>query len=201
MSTKNNALVAVAAAALGMVVAGGASPICEGLINDLNVTAFGAAEVDSAGRVLAIVSILDGSTTTVRPVADSSGNVKLFGDMNAAMSAAKRANVTPGAIIKVTKFVKAASIGDPLAALKAKYKRFKAEVVTSDKQVVMLAGKVSAAEALGWDTAVGTPENLEYVDLTNRADTVDEWKSYNVAQVAALAAALTAAGVNPATVV
>lgn len=170
-------------------------------MNDLNVTAFGAAEVDSNGRVLAIVSILDGSTTTVRPVADSLGNVKLFGDMNAAMSAAKRANITPGAIIKATKYVKAATIGDPLAALKAKYKRFKSEKASSEKQALLLAGKVSAAEALGWDNAVGTPENAEYLDLSARVDSVDEWKAFNTAQVTALAAALTAAGVDPVTVV
>lgn len=201
MSTKNNALVAVAAAALGVVVATGASPVCESLLNDLQVIEFGGAEVDTSGRVLVIVTIKNGLIETVRPVADASGNVKLFGDANAAMIAGKRANLTAGTKVKFVKMVKAGTIGDPIATLKTKYKAFKTEAASSLKQGTALAGKVSAAVALGWDVSVGTPENAEFVDLTARGVSVAEWKAYNDAKVVELAASLTAAGVDPLTVV
>lgn len=201
MSTKNSALVAVAAAALGVVVAAGASPVCEGLLNDLSVTQFGAAEVDSTGRVLVIVSILDGGVTTVRPVADSMGNVKLFTDANAAMLLSKRANLSPGLQVKFVKAAKAGTVGDPIAALKAKYKRFKGEAALSLKQQTTVAAKQAAAQALGWDVAVGTPEAAEYQDMVARSASITEWKQYNDAQVTALGASLTAAGIDPLTVV
>ncbi len=203
MSTKNNALIAVAAAALGMAATAG--PICDGLLNDLNVTKFGGAEVDANGRVLVLVEITTGTggsaTTEVRPVADSLGNVRLFADGNAAIALAKRSNLASGVQVKFVKMDKTATIGDPVAALKAKFKRFKNEAASSAKQSVIVTGKQAAAVALGWDTAVGTPENLEYLDIVARLATITEWKGYNDAQVTALAASLTAAGIDPLTVV
>ena len=201
MSTKNNALVALAAAALGVVVKEGTSPICEGLLNDMKVTQYGAAEVDAAGRVLVIVSVEMSGVDVVRPVADQQGNVKLFGDANAGMTLSKRANLSAGVIAKFVKFNKAATVGDPIAALKAKYKRFKAEAANAVKQGAMMASKVSAALALGWDTATGTPENAEYNDMAARVASIGEWRAFNEAQVVALAASLTAAGIDPLTVV
>lgn len=201
MSTKNNLLVAVAALALGVTVEANASPVCEGLLNDVSVVQFGAAEVDQTGRVLVIVSVLDGGVTTVRPVADSVGNVKLFSDANAAMQLSKRSNLVEGLQVKFVKSVKAGTVGDPIAALKAKYKRFKSEAAAALKQSNTVSAKVSAALALEWDEAAGTPENVEYLDLVARGVSVTEWKSFNDAQVVALAASLTAAGIDPLTVV
>ena len=201
MSTKNNALVALAAAALGVVVKEGASPICEGLLNDMKVTQFGASEVDAAGRVLVIVSVEMSGVDVVRPVADQQGNVKLFGDANAGMTLSKRANLSLGVIAKFVKFNKAATVGDPINALKAKYKRFKSEAANAVKQGALMASKVSAALALGWNTAVGTPEHDEYNDLAARVASIGEWQAFNATQVVALAASLTAAGIDPLTVV
>lgn len=201
MSTKNNSLVAVAALALGVTVAADASPVCEGLLNDASVVQFGAAEVDQTGRVMVIVSVLDGGVTEVRPVADSLGNVKLFSDANAAMQLSKRSNLAVGLQVKFVKAVKAGTVGDPIAALKAKYKRFKSEAAAALKQSNTVAAKVSAALALEWDEATGTPENVEYLDLVARGVSVTEWKAFNDAQVVALAASLTAAGIDPLTVV
>lgn len=205
MSTKNNALIAAAAVALGMTYVAGTSPVVEGMLNDLNVTGFGASEVTPGGKVLVLVEITTGTggsaTTAVRPVADSLGNVRLLPDGSAAISLAKRANIASGVEVKFVKAAKTASIGDPISALKSKYKRFKNEAAASLKQTGILAGKVTAAEALGWDTSTGTPENAEYLDLVARGVSVAEWKSYNDAQVTALAAALTAAGIDPLTVV
>ena len=201
MSTKNSSFVAAAAVALGVVVAAGASPICEGMLNDVNVTSFGGVEVDATGKAVVIVSVFDGTNTVVRPVADSLGNVRLYADASAVMSLAKRANIAANTTIKLIKFVKTSTVGDPIAALKSKYKAFKSEVALSTKQAATVAAKISAGEALGWDTAVGTPENAEYLDLEAREVSIAEWKDYSAARVTALAASLTAAGIDPVTVV
>ena len=201
MSTKNNALVSIAAAALGVNVLANASPVCDSLLNDLSVTQFGVAEIDQKGRALVIVSVKVGAVTTVRPVADSLGNVKVFGDVGAAMVLSKRANMAVGAPVVFVKAVKAGSVGDPISALKSRYKGFKSEAAAALKQSALVAGKISAAAALGWDAAVGTPENDEYLDLVERGRSIDEWKSFSDAQVVALAASLTTAGIDPLTVV
>lgn len=197
MSTKNNALIGVAALALGVVVPAGASPVCEGLLNDLSVTTFGAAEVDATGRVLVLVTV----GGVVRPVADGAGNVRLYMDGNAAIALAKRSNVAAGVQVKFVKMEKPGTVGDPIAALKAKYKKFKSEAVGSLKQSLAIAAKKAAALALGWDTAVGTPENAEYLDIVEREESINEWKLYNDDKVTTLAASLTAAGIDPVTVI
>ena len=69
------------------------------------------------------------------------------------------------------------------------------------KQSAAVAAKVSAALSLEWDEAVGTPENVEYLDLVARSVSVTEWKAFNDAQVVSLAASLTTAGIDPLTVV
>lgn len=205
MSVKNNAFVAAAATALGMTLTPGASPVCDGLLNDLNVTQFGGAEVDQTGRVMVLVEITTGTggsaTTEVRPVADSLGNVRLYADSNAAISLAKRANLASGVQTKFVRANKVSAIGDPVAALKAKYKKFKTEALASQKQFDLVTGKKTAAEALGWDDATGTPENDEYVDIVARLASITEWDTFNDAKVVSLAASLTAAGIDPATVV
>lgn len=205
MSTKNNALIGAVAAALGLVVVAGASPICDGLLNDVNVTGFGAAEVDATGRVMVLVTITTGTggsaVHTVRPVADAAGNVRLYADGNAAVALAKRANLASGVQVKFVKADKVVTVGDPIAALKARYKRFKSEAAAALKQSQAVTLKQSAAEALGWDTATGTPENVEYLDIAARLVSIGEWKGFNDAQVTSLAASLTAAGIDPVTVV
>lgn len=197
MSTKNNAFVAVAALALGLTVTASAGPVCEGLLNDYPVDTFGAAEIDASGRVLVLVTV-DGE---VRPVADAMGNVRLYVDGNAAIALAKRSNIAAGVEIKFVKMAKQAAVGDPILALKSKYKKFKAEALVSLKQGQSIAAKIAAAAALGWDTATGTPEGAEYADMVARQVSIGEWKAYNDNKVTTLAASLTAAGIDPATVI
>ena len=203
MSTKNNALVAAAATALGMVVLAGASPVCENLLNDLQINGFGAAEIDAKGRTLVLVSVkgVGVNPDVVRPVADSLGNERLFADGNAAVSLAKRTALAVGTSVKFVQFVSVVTVGDPLVALKSAYKRFKAEAATGLKQANVMIGKKTAAIALGWDLATGTPENTEYLDIVARDTSVTEWKAYCDAKVTSLAASLTASGVDPLTVI
>lgn len=199
MSLKNSALVAVAAAALGYAVAADASPVCEGLLNDLNVTTVGIAEVDIHGRVLVIVGITTEGVEVLRPVCDAKGDVRLYTGPDAAVALAKRANMPADAEVKFVKMARVSSIGDPVLALKNKHKAFKAEDVNAGKSVAAIATKIAAAVGLGWNTASGTPEADEYADLIARQVSIAEWKAYVLARVTALAAALTAAGINPDT--
>lgn len=205
MSTKNNALIGAVAFALGLTVQAGVSPICDSLLNDVNVTGFGAAEVDTKGRVMVLVTVTTGApgseVHTVRPVADALGNIKLFSDGNAAVALAKRTAMASGVHVIYVKADKVATVGDPVAALKSKYKAFKNEAAAGAKQVLAVTEKKTAAVALGWDAANGTPENLEYLDIVARLVSIGEWKANSDAKVAALAASLTAAGIDPVTVV
>lgn len=202
MSVKANSLVAAAAMALGVTVAMGASPICEALLNDVTIVKFGAAEVDPNGRVIVIVTVRDSmGVDTVRPVADSLGNVRLFAGADAAVSLAKRANTAPGSAVTVVKLERTYTVGDPLIALRAKFRRYKSEGINAAKQLAAVNFKITGAVALGWDMAVNTPERFEYDDLIARRGSVTEWKTLTDATVTSLAASLTAAGIDPLTIV
>lgn len=201
MSLKANALVAAAAVALGVTVDVTAGPVCEGLLNDCQVSQFGFAEVDSTGKCLVIVAIDVDGTVKVRPVADQQGNVRLFSSADGAVTLAKRTQMSGTVAVQYRRFVSAGSVGDPVAALKSKYKSAKVEEATAVKQAASLTQKLTAAQALGWDTATGTPENNEYVDLQARGASIAEWQTKIGDKKTALAASLTAAGVDPLTVV
>lgn len=202
MSVKANAFLAAAAAALGVTIDATAGPVAEGLLNDFTCTTFGFAEVDSSGRVLAVVSIDTGEGVKVRPIADSLGNVKLFSSADGAVAMSKRTKMSSAVPVVYKRFVSVGgSVGDPVAALKSKYKASKLEEATAIKQQAVLAQKIASAVALGWDVATGTPEGDEHADLVKRADTVDEWKGKTTDRKTALAASLTAAGIDPLTVV
>lgn len=197
MSLKNSSMVAAAALALGYTVAGNASPVCENLLNDLNVTTFGIAEVDVKGRVIVIVGITTGGVEVMRPVCDAKGDVRVFGGPDSAVTTAGRAG--SNAVVTFVRMARVAGVGDPVAALKTKHKAFKSEALAASKQVTLLAGKLAAGVGLGWDTAVGTPEAAEYGDLLARKASIDEWSGVVSARVVTLAAALVAVGIDPAT--
>ena len=201
MSLKNNALIPAVALALGLTVDAAAGPVCEGVLNDYPVTAFGFAEVDSTGRSMAVVSVDVGGGAKVRVVADALGNAKLFGSADAVIALSKRCLMAANVAITYRRYVATGTVGDPVAALKSKYKSAKTEEATAVKQEANLTQKVAAGVALGWDVSIGTPENLEYVDLTNRKTSITEWKTLIGDKKTALAASLTAAGVDPLTVV
>lgn len=201
MSLKINAFVPAVALALGVTIDAAAGPVCEGVLNDYPVTTFGFAEVDSSGRCMAVVTVDVGSGAKVRPVADQQGNVKLFGSSDGVIALSKRCLMPANTAIQYRRFYSVGVVGDPVAALKSKYKSAKTEEALAVKQEGTLTQKITAAEALGWDASTGTPENLEYVDLGNRLLSVVEWKTKTADKKTALAASLTAAGVDPATVI
>jgi hypothetical protein len=193
MSRKNNAalLALVAAAASGQTL--GAS-IVEGLVNDKTVTEWTVYETDAAsGRAMLVVKI----GGTYRPVADSGGNVRIYGNVQAAVAVSKRNG--GGDDVTVYTSEKTKAVGDPVKALIARHKSMKAEDAKAGTSKETIDGSVTAAAALGWDVAVGTPEAFEYADLLARQVAVGEWKTYTTATLGTLAASLTAAGINPAT--
>lgn len=206
MSVKINQMLAAAALALGVTMTAGRAPIAEALLNDMTVKKLEAAEVaDGTGRVVVFVTmtedVLGTPTDIVRAVADAAGNVRLFGDGSAVVALSKRSNLVPGSAVRFVRFVKPASVGDPILSLKAKFKRIKAENATATAKKTDIVAKQSAAVSLGWDAAVGTPENVEYLDIVERLTTVTEWETVTGTIRASLSAALTAAGIDPATVV
>lgn len=202
MSTKINPLVLVAALSLGVTVSVSAGPVCEGLLNDQKVYGVGLAQVDDFGRCIMIVNLsADENAPVNRAVASASGDVKLFTGLDAAASTIKRMALDIDAEVTYKRRQKTGTLGDPVATLKSNYRSFKAEKIVTEKQAALIAAKISAATALGWHTAVGTPEAVEYADYVARNVSVAEWGTYCAAKVAALAASLTAAGVDPMTVV
>ena len=202
MSTRINKNIPFALAALGVILTAGAAPVSEGLLNDYSVKNVRIAQVDDTGRCIMIVDIEGAAgATDVRAVASSSGDVKLFADLSAAQALILRAKFAVGAVVTFVRKEKARTLGDPIATLKALFKSFKAEKMVGDKAAVKIAASISAGTALGWNTAVGTPEAVEFADYMAKQSTVSESVSFCTAKIAALAASLVAAGIDPLTVV
>ena len=200
MSTKVNKFLAATALAAGVVAH--ATPISENLLNDMPVKRLDAAEInDGTGKVIVFATVTLAGSDVVRAVADVSGNVRLFSDGSAVVALSKKSNLIPGASINFVRFTKYGSVGDPIASLKSKYKKSVAEYAMAEAKRVERVNMNTAAVAQGWDTAIGTPENEEYLDLVVRLATVAEWADLIGAQKNSLAAALTAAGIDPLTVV
>lgn len=201
MSTKNNAIMLAAAAAVGVAV-GAAGPVVESLLNDVNVSDAQIVAFDKTGRVVMFVTVDTGSGAQVRPVADSMGNVRLLGNAAAAVSSLKRA--APSATATYTPFVAVSAVGDPVKALIAKHKAAKVEATKAaealNKPQTGIAASIAAADALGWDEAAnGTPEKQEWDDLQSRQASVTEWKGKADALVTSYTASLVAAGIDPVT--
>ncbi len=200
MSRVNNAYIPVAATALSLAVSEPVKPIADAMLNDVPVSAIGAAEVTDKGKCIVIATVTINGAQEVRPVADSNGNVKLYADGAAVVALAKRSNLAGGQSVQIVKKAVQGSIGDPIAALKSKHKQAATEAVTAGKPLATLTQQITGAESLGWNTSPeGSPEKAEYDDLVKRKATVQEWKDATDARVAALAAALTAAGIDPVT--
>lgn len=203
MSTKNNALMAAVYLAAGVdapTVA--ASPVLETLLNDYKVSAVRVVQVDDSGRCVVLATVqVDAETPVIRPVATSAGDIKLFGDMGAVYPMIKRAKLEGTEAVKFFRKQASVSLGDPVATLKTRYKAFKAEKVVVDKVKLVIDTKVTSAAALGWNVSVGTQERAEYDDLIARRVSTNEAIAYCAARITALAASLTAAGIDPATVV
>lgn len=202
MSKKANVFLSAAAVALGVTLTAGAVPVSEALLNDYTVKAVNIAQVDDAGRCVVIVTVAkDGGADEVRAVAASSGDVRVFADFGGTSGLISKAKMNPACVVTYKRKLKEVNLGDPIAKLKQLYKSFKAEKATALKQKTDVASEITAVTALGYNTAVGTPEAVEYADLLNKQTTITEWFDFASARVTALAASLTAAGVDPATVV
>ena len=196
MSITNNAYISIAATALGVTVAPGASPIVEQLLNDVAVSEIKAAEVNDKGKCIVLVT----AGGVVRPVADSSGNVKLFTDGAAVVALAKKSNLPGGQGVTIVKKAINKPVGDPISALKSQHKQASTEAASALVPTQKLAQQIIGAKSLGWDTdPEGSATRGEYEDLIARQASVAEWKAKCDSRVATLAAALTAAGIDPVT--
>lgn len=196
MGIVNNSYVPIAATALGVTVSAGAGPIVEQLLNDIAVSSIKAAEVTDKGKCIVLVETADG----VRPVADTSGNVKLFTDGAAVVALAKKSNLPGGQGVTIVKKAINKPVGDPISALKAQHKQASTEAASALVPTQKLAQQIIGAKSLGWDTdPEGSATRGEYEDLIARQASVAEWKAKCDSRVATLAAALTAAGIDPVT--
>ena len=201
MSVRINKNLPFAVLALGIEVAL-ASPVVEGLLNDFTVEQIRIAQVDDSGRCIMLADIKNSAgATQVRPVATSSGDVKLFTDLASAQALILRAKFTLGASVTFVRKEKSSPIGDPVAALKKLYKAFKLEKMKGVAAAVKIAASIQAGTALGYNHAVGTPEAIEFADYMAKAQTVAESVDFCTGRIAALAASLTAVGIDPLTVV
>jgi hypothetical protein len=203
MSRKSNVLMLAAVAALGITLTATAGPVCEALLDNYTVKSVAVAQVDVYGRCVVMVTVNKGGTAVdeVRAVSDTKGDVKLFSDLGAVANFIKRSNLDSAALTTYKRQNKEVELGAPVAALKSAYKSFVVEKTASGKSKVAIAAEIVAATGLGYNTASGTPEAAEWIDLGKRLATVTEWNDYATAKVTALAAALTAAGIDPASLV
>lgn len=198
MSIKINALLPAAAAAAGVTTTSAAA-IADGLLTIKQIKALHCAEIsDGTGKVMVFATVTDGETDTVRPVAGSDGNVRLYSNAAAALKLAKSANLLPGAVIQFTPYEKPASVGDPLEGLKTRYKAACGKGFAAQSKLTVVQSKIDNAGAFGWDTSTGATL-AEYQDLLARATALQEWETEAIALVDSLAARLTTAGVDPTT--
>jgi hypothetical protein len=203
MSTAANKYISLVALALGVPAASFGKPMVESLTNDFAALSVGVVEIDDKGRVIVTVAVdveTEGVTTTVfRPVATGSGDVRIFATLQAAQGLLQRIKLVAGSVIAIHRKDKASVIGDPIARLKQLFRGYRAEKMAGEKNALIVASKIQAATALGWNLSVGTPEAAEYADYVQRAESVAEAVAFCAARVAALGASLTAAGVDPLT--
>ena len=199
MSIKINALLPAAAAAAGVTTTAAAA-LSDGLLSVKQISALNCAEInDGSGKVMVFATVKDGEIETVRAVAGSDGNIKLYSNASSALKLAKSTNLLPGAVITFAPYEKPASVGDPLEGLKTRYKTACGKGFAAINKFAAVQNKISIAEQFGWDVSTGATL-AEYQDLVARRGVLDEWQGQSIALVQSLANRLTTADVDPGTV-
>lgn len=191
MSVKNNAFLAEFLVENPSLTIG--DHLVDAQLNDVTVTGGIVFDLlDGSGRAMAMAEV----GSDYRPITDTLGNVRIYKTGATAIAALRR--LCMGNIqFTYKKKVKAGSAGDPIKALISKYKSCKAEEASAVEKTAEIEAKVAGAEALEWDTAAaGTPENLEYLDLSNRSTVVNQWRVATQNRKTTLEAALTSAGID-----
>lgn len=200
MSIANNQLAATASQRIGASMYG--QPIIESMLNDVAVEEVRAAEVTSKGKCIAFAFVNkgDGNPAIARPIASATGDVKLYPDAASVVRAARSSSLQDNGKITIAKMLPTATVGDPIAMLKARHKAAVKEAASSQAALTAINTKVAGAQSLGWDTApAGSAEKNQFDDFTQRAAVIAEWNAANVARVTQYASALTTAGIDPAT--
>lgn len=196
MAIKTQAFVAAAAALAG--VAAGAS-ILESSLDNVTVNGLKVTEVSDGSRnCLIFANVVANGNTTYRPVCDGAGNVRLYADVTAAAGLAKKTNIGAGSV-EYFKVVPQTAVGDPVKRLIAQHKQITAENTRVNEKKDEITAKKTAAEGLGWNTSVGTPERAQYDDYLLVLAALTEGVTLSAARKTALGDALTNAGINPAT--
>ena len=196
MSVFNNKYVPFAATRLGFDAANVGRPIVDALLNDVQVESCGVVEVTEKGKAIAIIV----SEGTIRAVADTGGNVRLYANADAAISMARKSNLPASSAVVYYRADKTATVGDPVSTLKTKHRAAKVEANSAKEASDALTKKVAAATSLGWgNAAAGSPEAIEFADLQARQQSVSEWALAAQARLDTLTQALIAAGIDPTT--
>ena len=201
MSIKINLFLPAAAAAAGVTTTA-ASALADGLLSVKQVKALACAEIsDGTGKVMVFATIKNADDTeSVRPVAGSDGNIKLYSNASAALKLSKSANLLSGALVTFAPYAKTVSVGDPLASLEARYKTACGKGFAAISKTEALQSKIDNAVAFGWDTSTGATL-AEYNDLQARKVALTEWRTDVIALVENLSLRLTDVGVNPESIV
>lgn len=199
MSIKINLFLPAAAAAAG-VTATAAAALADGLLSVKQVKALACAEIsDGTGKVMVFATIKNADgTESVRPVAGSDGNIKLYSNASAALKLAKSSNLLPGALVTFAPYAKTVAVGDPLAALEARYKIACSKGFAALSKSGAMRDKISTAKTFGWDTSTGATL-AEYNDLLARQVALTEWQTAAIALVDTLGERLRSVGVDPTT--
>lgn len=201
MSIKINLFLPAAAAAAGVTTTAAAA-FADGLLSVKQISALSCAEInDGSGKVMVFATVKEADgTESVRPVAGSDGNIKLYSNASAALKLSKSANLLSGALVTFAPYAKVVSVGDPLASLEARYKTACGKGFAALSKSDVMRGKIINAEQFGWDTSTGATL-AEYNDLLARRAVLAEWQTDAIALVDNLGQRLTNVGVNPDSIV
>jgi hypothetical protein len=202
MSIKSNLLKPIALAALGVAVTHGA--IAESLLDNYTVKAVKIAQVDDALRCLVVVTVNDGvegSVDQVRFVATVNGDLKVFANLGATTALVQKSNMSADAVTTVVRRLVPVTVPNPVNSLKALYKAAKKSKLSTAAELIAITAQKTAAQAQNWPNMAGTQFQLTYQDYLLNEAVVTEANAFEAARVVSLAASLTAAGVDPLTVI
>lgn len=198
---KGKSYIAFAVAALAVTAANKAA-FAETLLDQFPVKAVNIAQVTDSGACLMFVTVPTGASGAdeVRVVGDTSGQVKLYSTVLLAHNAGRNAKLTSTATVTFKRMEKIQALSTPSKELIALHKAIVKERDAYTVKVTALEIERALGQAGGWDTElVGSAKRTAYDLMVEQLASLNEVKDNAVAKVAAYAAQLTTAGINPAT--
>lgn len=190
----------VIAAEIANATTNGRPAIAEAMLDEFVVQGLRVVEIDTKGNCMVIAYVPTGTDGAVemRFVGDGTGSAKVFANIAATQRLLNNAKLEVGVMPSMYLMARAITITDPTAELKKKHKFYVSEAASSSKVMTERTVQIGAAASVFWNTATpGSVMREAYDGYVSEKASVKEVNDNAMARVAALGAALTAAGISP----